>query len=167
MNTETKLTREKVLTWLEDVKDPEIPVLSLIDLGVITQVDVRSAQSVYVQMTPTFAGCPAMDYMREDVLRVLNENGITEPEVVVSFDDQWSSNRITEKGRKALKQFGLAPPPKHDLIVDLEILNQVACPNCGSEDTELKNPIRSHIMPVHPQMPPVSRDIRAIQTALI
>jgi ring-1,2-phenylacetyl-CoA epoxidase subunit PaaD len=133
------ITEEKILHWLEGVKDPEIPVLSLIDLGVITGVDIVDSH-VKVSMTPTFAGCPAIDYMKKDVIRVLHEKGIENVEVEVSFKSQWNSNMITDKGRKALEEFGLAPPPRHDFIIDIDILQHVKCPYCRSEDTEVKSP---------------------------
>jgi ring-1,2-phenylacetyl-CoA epoxidase subunit PaaD len=120
------IDKEEILDWLQEVKDPEIPVLSLVDLGVITDVEISNGH-VKVTMTPTFIGCPAMDYMKKDVLDTLKRHGIEGPEVEVSFEKPWNSNKITEKGRKALKEYGLAPPPKHNLIVDLEILEQVAC----------------------------------------
>jgi len=134
------ITISKVMAWLQEVKDPEIPVISLIDLGVITHVNVDSNQKVQVEMTPTFVGCPAMDYMVNDVKETLEKNGITKHEVNVSFKQHWSSNNITEIGRKALKTFGLAPPPKYDLVVDIDILEQTPCPFCDSTDTELKTP---------------------------
>ncbi len=128
------------MEWLQGVKDPEIPVISLIDLGVITHVNVDSNQKVQVEMTPTFVGCPAMDYMVEEVKSTLDKNGVSNYEVNVSFKQHWSSNNITEAGRKALKQFGLAPPPKFNLVVDINILEQTPCPFCDSTDTELKTP---------------------------
>ena len=134
-----KLTKEKILEWLEEVKDPEIPVLSLIDLGVITGVELDDHR-VKVNMTPTFSGCPAMDYMRNDVIRVLKEKGVEEVEACVSFETQWNSNMISEKGKKALKKFGLAPPRKYEVNVDIDILTHVKCPFCDSENTELKSP---------------------------
>ena len=133
------LQKKKILHWLEEVKDPEIPVLSLIDLGVITDVEIDD-NHVKVKMTPTFSGCPAIDYMRADVINVLKEKGVESIECEVSFETQWNSNMISEKGKEALKKFGLAPPPKHDLIVDLNILENVSCPYCDSENTELRNP---------------------------
>ena len=134
-----KLTKEKIMEWLEEVKDPEIPVLSLIDLGVITGVELDDHR-VKVNMTPTFSGCPAMDYMRNDVIRVLKEKGVEEVEASVSFETQWNSNMISEKGKKALKKFGLAPPRKYKVIVDINMLTHVKCPFCDSENTELKSP---------------------------
>jgi ring-1,2-phenylacetyl-CoA epoxidase subunit PaaD len=132
-------TEKEIWTLLEEVKDPEIPVLSLVDLGVITEVALEGGK-VRIEMTPTFAGCPAIEAMKSDVLEKLHAHGIKEAEVNVSFRQPWNSNKITDKGRKALKEFGLAPPPKHDLIIDLEILEHVPCPYCDSENTELKTP---------------------------
>lgn len=122
------------------VKDPEIPVLSLNDLGVITRIELAENGHVKVNMTPTFAGCPAMDVMKSDVEEVLRNKGIVHFDVELSFETQWNSNMISERGRKALKDFGLAPPPKHDLIVDIDIIAHAKCPYCDSENTEMKTP---------------------------
>jgi ring-1,2-phenylacetyl-CoA epoxidase subunit PaaD len=133
------LTKDTILTWLEEVKDPEIPVLSLVDLGVITDVIIQGA-SVKIEMTPTFVGCPAIDMMKEEVIAVLQKNGIAQPEVEVSFRKHWTSDKISEKGRQALKQFGLAPPPSGEVIVDIDVLEHAVCPRCNGTNTELKNP---------------------------
>jgi ring-1,2-phenylacetyl-CoA epoxidase subunit PaaD len=133
------ITEANILEWLHEVKDPEIPVLSLVDLGVITDVTIDE-HKVSVTMTPTFVGCPAIDYMKQDVIEVLNSYGIDNVDVKVTFEKQWNSNMISENGRKALKEFGLAPPPKHNLIIDLDILENVECPNCGSTDSIMKTP---------------------------
>lgn len=131
-------TKQQILEWLEEVKDPEIPVLSLIDMGVITEVTVDGSR-VNVEMTPTFVGCPAIDYMKEEVAAVLKKNGLI-PEVVVTFREAWSSDKISERGRIALKKYGLAPPPSNHVFADLEILESAACPRCEGQNTELKNP---------------------------
>jgi len=133
------LTRNTVYTWLEEVKDPEIPVLSLVDLGVITGVEIEGS-SVTVEMTPTFVGCPAMDYMKQEVVDVLLKNGVENPTVNISFRKPWSSELISEKGRQALKKFGLAPPPSGEIIVDIDVLEHALCPRCDGTDTELRNP---------------------------
>jgi len=135
-----ELNKETIIEWLDEVKDPEIPVISLVDLGVITNVSIKSNKEVKIDMTPTFVGCPAMDYMKQDVVDVLTRHGIEDVEVEISFKEQWNSNKITDKGRKALHDFGLAPPPKHNLQVDIDILEHIECPNCGSDNTILKTP---------------------------
>lgn len=133
-------TESQIWTLLEQVKDPEIPVLSLVDLGVITEVSI-DGNEITVEMTPTFSGCPAMDYMKNNVIEVLEKEGIEKPVVNVSFKNSWNSDKISEKGRKALKKFGLAPPPHiSGVIVDIDILSHVACPYCDSSNTELKTP---------------------------
>lgn len=134
------VSENQILDWLEEVKDPEIPVLSLLDLGVIRKVDIVDEEKVKVTMTPTFSGCPAMDVMKQDVIDTLLRNGIKKPEVEITFKEAWNSNLISEKGRQALKKFGLAPPPDNTLIVDIDILEHVKCPFCDSEETELKSP---------------------------
>jgi ring-1,2-phenylacetyl-CoA epoxidase subunit PaaD len=129
-----------IYAWLDEVKDPEIPVLSLVDLGVITSVTMDT-DKVTVEMTPTFVGCPAMDYMKNDVLRVLKFHGITNAEVNINFKNGWSSDKITEKGRQALKTFGLAPPPStKEIHSDLDILDHAICPHCNGTNTEMKSP---------------------------
>ncbi len=130
---------QRIWEALEDVKDPEIPVLSLVDLGVITKVTVDGNQAS-VNMTPTFSGCPAMDTMKQMVYDRLTDLGFEKPEVNITFDRPWHSNLISEKGKVALKKFGLAPPPITHGLVDLDILEHVVCPFCGSDNTEMKSP---------------------------
>lgn len=136
MNT---LTKELILSWLEEVKDPEIPVLSLVDLGVITAVHIEDA-SVKIEMTPTFVGCPALDMMKTEVLEVLTKYGVQDASIDVNFKKIWTSDLISEKGRQSLKKFGLAPPPSGEIIVDIDVLEHAICPRCNGTDTELKNP---------------------------
>lgn len=132
-------TIEQIREWLDEVKDPEIPVLSLIDLGVITQINL-SDHEVRIEMTPTFVGCPAMDYMQREVIECLQRRGIDQPVVEINFREAWSSDKISEKGKAALKKYGLAPPPDNSLFTDLEILERAQCPRCGGDNTELKSP---------------------------
>ncbi len=135
-----KPDKKTVLAWLEQVKDPEIPTVSLIDLGVITNVLIGEDGHITVKMTPTFAGCPAMDYMRNEVEEVLKNKGVAQFTVEMNFDTQWSSNNITEKGLQGLKKHGLAPPPRYQKVVDLDILEHIECPHCGSRQTVMKSP---------------------------
>lgn len=132
------LTKEQVYTWLEEVKDPEIPVLSLVDLGVITDVQL-SETGVKIEMTPTFVGCPALDMMKTEIREVLNKNGISDVSIDVTFRKAWTSDLISEKGKQALKNFGLAPPPSRELFTELEVLEHANCPRCDGTNTEMKN----------------------------
>ena len=131
------IKKEEVLQWLEEVKDPEIPVLSLVDLGVINQIEV-SENSVQVEMTPTFVGCPALEVMKQEIVNVIRKHGVREVSVNVSFKTTWSSDKISEKGRLALKKFGLTPPSTA-YISDIELLENAECPRCNSTHTEVRS----------------------------
>jgi len=134
------MTRDEVMQWLDAVKDPEIPVLSLVDLGVITEVNV-AGDHVRVEMTPTFVGCPAMDYMRNEVVTVLETHGVSNAEVNVTLKKSWSTDHISEKGKAALKAFGLAPPPGlRGVIKDIDILEHAVCPRCNGTNTVMRSP---------------------------
>ena len=132
--------KTQILEILAEVKDPEIPTISLIDLGVITDIIIEPNDHVLVKMTPTFTGCPAMDFMKNNVEEVLKENHISSFTVEMNFDSQWTTNKITENGLKAIKEHGLAPPPRHELIVDIDILKKAKCPFCNSTNSQLKSP---------------------------
>jgi ring-1,2-phenylacetyl-CoA epoxidase subunit PaaD len=133
------LTNNIILQWLEEVKDPEIPVLSLVDLGVITEVIIINNNDVKIELTPTFVGCPALDMMKSEICEVLKKNGINKIDIEVSYRRPWSSDLISEKGKRALKSFGLAPPPAQTLFTDIDVLEHAECPRCDGTDTELRN----------------------------
>jgi ring-1,2-phenylacetyl-CoA epoxidase subunit PaaD len=133
-----KITEDQIYTWLEEVKDPEIPVLSLVDLGVITDVQLQDS-GVRIEMTPTFVGCPALDMMKSEIHEVLTKRGLKNISIEVTFRKPWTSDLISEKGKLALKNFGLAPPPLREIFTELEVLEHAACPRCEGTDTEMKN----------------------------
>jgi ring-1,2-phenylacetyl-CoA epoxidase subunit PaaD len=133
------MTREQIYEWLQEVKDPEIPVLSLVDLGVITKVEV-SSNAIKIEMTPTFVGCPVLDYMQEEVKSLLKSKGVGQVQIEVNYKKAWSSDLISEKGRAALKKYGFAPPPSAHVFADLEILEMAICPRCNNTNTEMKSP---------------------------
>jgi len=129
---------EEILLLLKSVVDPEIPTISLIDLGVIQKIQINK-DHVNVVMTPTFSGCPATDYMKNDILETLRNHGIENCTVEISFENSWNSNMITEEGIKALKKHGLAPPKQYILPEEINIIEAAECPNCKSLNTTLKN----------------------------
>ena len=132
------ITEDQVYTWLEEVKDPEIPVLSLVDLGVITAIQLNDS-GVKIEMTPTFVGCPALDMMKSEIHEVLTKRGSKNISIEVTFRKTWTSDLISEKGKQALKKFGLAPPPSREIFTELEVLEHAICPRCEGSDTEMKN----------------------------
>jgi len=136
------LTKAQILDWLQAVKDPEIPTISLIDLGVVRGVEIEPATGkVSVHLTPTFAGCPAMDYMKRDVERTLLAHGVPAVNVEISLREAWTSDMITDAGRAALRQHKLSPPPVlGNQVLDLDFLEYAECPNCHGHNTELRTP---------------------------
>ena len=135
-------TKHQILDWLQAVKDPEIPTISLIDLGVVRGVEIDAATGkVSVHLTPTFAGCPAMDYMKRDVERTLLAHGVPAVEVEISLREAWTTDMITDAGRAALRQHKLSPPPVlGNTVFDLDFLEYAECPNCQGHNTELRTP---------------------------
>ncbi len=124
---------------LATVNDPEIPILSVIDLGIIDSVDVDQTRA-RVRMLPTFVGCPAIDLIREQITAAVREAGFDQVEVEVSFDPPWTSDRITPDGLRKLREFGVAPPGQctHGPAVESNF-HQVPCPRCGKRDTALES----------------------------
>jgi len=121
---------------LEEIPDPEIPVVSLVDLGVIRSVDVENGH-VRIEFTPTFLGCPALEVMKRAM-----EEKVPGAEVLVIQDDSWSTDKITPAGREKLRAAGFAPPAPREAsapkLVQLQA-NVFRCPYCGSTDTRLEN----------------------------
>jgi ring-1,2-phenylacetyl-CoA epoxidase subunit PaaD len=133
------VTVEQVWAALEEIPDPEIPVISLVDLGVVKRVEVEG-QSVRIDFTPTFMGCPALDTMQRAMVEKVWELG-AEAEVRVVLDDSWSTDKITPEGREKLRASGFAPPaPRSAGKLELVQLQRgFRCPYCGSTDTALEN----------------------------
>jgi ring-1,2-phenylacetyl-CoA epoxidase subunit PaaD len=135
-----KMNNSEKLVWklLEDVKDPEIPVVSVVEMGLIRQVEVQE-QEVHIRMTLTYSGCPALYAMQDEIKNRLQAAGFKDIEISISHDPAWTSDWIQPQARRKLKAFGLAPPPVHGGKFELALLDNVVCPYCGSSDTELKN----------------------------
>ena len=134
------VTAEQVWDALDEIPDPEIPVISLVDLGVVRDVAV-DGEHVRIEFTPTFLGCPALEVMRRAMEEKVEELG-GEPEVAVIHDDSWSTDRITPAGREKLREAGFAPPaPRAAGSTTLVQLQSKAfrCPYCGSTETRLEN----------------------------
>jgi ring-1,2-phenylacetyl-CoA epoxidase subunit PaaD len=134
------VTAQQVWDALAEIPDPEIPVVSLVDLGVVRDVAVNGG-SVRVEFTPTFLGCPALEVMRDAIAERIRALG-AEPEIDVRTDDSWTTDRITAAGRAKLRAAGFAPPaPREESAPTLVQLqsNVFRCPYCGSTMTRLEN----------------------------
>ena len=137
MNT-TAVALERIWQVLNTISDPEIPVVSLVDLGIVRDVQLTGA-GVIVTITPTFAGCPAMHHMREEIFEKLTAIGVEKIEVRTSLNPPWTSEWLSDEVRAKINQFGIAPPPHHQGDLEIKLLEAVACPYCGSKDTVMDN----------------------------
>jgi ring-1,2-phenylacetyl-CoA epoxidase subunit PaaD len=133
-------TADAVRSLVAEVADPEIPVLTIADLGILRDVRVDAAGGVEVDITPTYSGCPAMEQIRADVESTLRRHGYTAVSVRIVLAPAWTTDWMSEEGRRKLREYGIAPPgPAHtggagaNSFVHLEI--SVLCPQCGSAHT--------------------------------
>ena len=142
MGTIQQITEEAVREALLDVMDPEIPNLSIVDLGIVRSVGI-SDEAIEVELMPTFVGCPALEAIKESVRERLAElapeHQIT---VKVTLDEPWTTDRISEKGRQVLKGSGFAPPPVGKMPARgnlIQLMPVAECPYCGSRKTTMEN----------------------------
>jgi ring-1,2-phenylacetyl-CoA epoxidase subunit PaaD len=135
----SKTTEQDIWRALEEVMDPEIPRVSVVDLGMIHEVKVLDNKAT-ITFLPTFSGCPALDYIQADIKAAAEKLPLDKVEVTVTFEIPWNTNRITEKGKKMLKESGLAPPEPNDGYISLEVLSNTECPYCSSRNTILQSP---------------------------
>ncbi|MEM7332968.1 MAG: 1,2-phenylacetyl-CoA epoxidase subunit PaaD [Chloroflexota bacterium] len=138
MTEKTEITKETVLTALETVMDPEIPVISLLEMGIIRDVEMGNGR-VEVTLTPTFSGCPALVEMETLIHEAII--ALDDVEVIVhkQFNPPWTSDWISDEGRQKLKHFGLQPPNRHGGNLVMTFFDVVTCPRCESKNTTLKN----------------------------
>lgn len=137
-----QITDADIWATLESVKDPEIPVLSVVDMGIITSVDSGQStvdRKAVITMTPTFVGCPAIHTMKKDIHDAVATMGFASVEVIVDMDTAWTSDRMKPEAKAKLEKFGIAPPPVSDGELTAEMLDRVRCPHCGSTDTTLRS----------------------------
>ena len=134
-----QLTADHIWQTLNTIADPEIPVVSLVEMGIARDVQI-DGETIVVTLTPTFAGCPAMHHMREEIAARLHALGAERVDVRTSLNPPWTSEWIGDGARAKLKQFGLAPPPRHSGNLEIALMEVVTCPFCGSKDTVMDNP---------------------------
>ena len=119
---------EQIWRWLDEVPDPEVPAISVVDLGIVRAVEPKDG-GWRVTVTPTYSGCPATAVIREDILAALRRHGLERVEVRTELAPAWTTDWLSHKGREALRRTGIAPP-----LVQLE--TPIACPHCGASNTE-------------------------------
>ena len=134
-----EITIQAVYQSLEKVMDPEIPVLNVLEMGMITGV-TADEEGIHIKMIPTFAACPAISVIKKQIGDTV-ERDLQQPvSVSIDPDVQWNSNRLADSAKEKLQQFGIAAPPIVDGEVEVEMLLHTTCPHCGSENTYLRSP---------------------------
>ena len=128
--------RQRAWNAVASVVDPEIPVLTIADLGVLREVTVRDGE-VEVAITPTYSGCPAMNMIALEIELALEREGFRRPKIRTVLSPAWTTDWMSEDGRRKLREYGIAPPLPSSSRRALFGVQEVACPQCGSKDTEL------------------------------
>ena len=124
---EMKYEPRQIMDWLAHVADPEIPVLTITDLGIVRDVDC--SDGVTVSLTPTYSGCPATEVIEASVVAALADRGVEEVKIRRVLSPPWTTDWISEEGREKLKVYGIAPPERRQ--------GPIQCPRCKSENTEV------------------------------
>ena len=145
MNYQKEISTEEKLIWdiLKEVKDPEVPVLSVIDLGIVRQVEIsefpHDKKYIGITITPTYSGCPAMDVISMDIRLKLIEKGYRNVTIKQQLSPAWSTDWMSEEGKEKLRKYGIAPPNPKQQFCSSEMFMQevVSCPRCNSMHTEL------------------------------
>lgn len=145
------VTTDEVWEYLEEVFDPEVPVLTVVDLGVVRDVELKS-NTWKITITPTYSGCPAMKRIEDDIIEKLTEKGVDLIEVELVLAPAWTTDWLTEKGKQKLKEYGIAPPqdePDKSVLFADPIV--VPCPQCDSKNTRLISQFGSTACKAHYQ----------------
>ena len=135
------LSREELYRILDEVKDPEVPVLSVVELGIVRDVE-STGTGVVVTVTPTYSGCPAMRVIEQDITDALEARGIGPVEVRTTYSPPWTTDWIPAAAREKLRAYGIAPPGAalHEAPIQIGRRRPpVRCPYCGSRDTALRS----------------------------
>jgi ring-1,2-phenylacetyl-CoA epoxidase subunit PaaD len=162
-------TLDQIWNWLEEVADPEIPVVSVVDLGIVRGLcwcEDQGKSKLVVTITPTYSGCPATAVIRKDILTALSERGITNVQIETRLAPAWTTDWLSEKGRRGLREYGIAPPQPVEMRSRTSVQGQsiggsegppcqvllsnggiapteddpngsIECPRCGSRSTRL------------------------------
>ena len=132
-------TKEKILSILETVTDPEVPVLSITDLGIVRDIHIDD-NKIKITITPTYTGCPAMDVINMNIRMALLENGFSDFEIKTVLSPAWTTDWMSEAGKQKLKAYGIAPPNIKQLVCTPGLFQEeeaVQCPHCNSYNTQI------------------------------
>ncbi len=132
------LTKETIWSILKEIPDPEIPVISIVDLGIARDVRI-DGEKVTIDITPTYSGCPAMNAIEQDIHHKLKEAGVELVEIKIVYSPVWTTDWLNDEAKEKLRKYGIAPPEKSSSDKSLLTGNKkrIVCPRCGSEQTLL------------------------------
>jgi len=133
------ISKEKIWKLLEEVYDPEVPVLSVIDLGIVRDVRINDDE-IEIVITPTYSGCPAMDVITMSIKMILLETGYKKIKITSVLSPAWTTDWMSEHGKEKLKAFGIAPPTTKQQVCHTELFHEgeaIQCPHCNSYNTKL------------------------------
>ena len=133
------ITKNEILNMLSEVMDPEVPVLSIIDLGIVRDVKINNDQ-LEVIITPTYTGCPAMDMIQMNIKSCLHQHGFTNFQLTTILSPAWTTDWMSEKGKEKLKSYGIAPPMPKQHICTPALFHEeeaIQCPLCHSYNTKM------------------------------
>lgn len=136
--TDSLPSKDNIWDHLDKVKDPEIPVVSVVEMGIVREIEIKD-EAVCVTITPTFSGCPALHTIQTEIKNSLYQFGFEQVDIQITHDPPWTSDWIAPGAREKLKTMGLAPPPVHHGSFALLLMDVVNCPYCGSENTSVRN----------------------------
>lgn len=132
-------TQQQIYDWLSTVTDPEVPVLTILDLGIVRNVQVSDDNTATITITPTYSGCPAMDVIAMQIRMALLSKGVKKVNIENQLSPAWTTDWMSEEGKQKLKEYGIAPPyRKSSNPLALFEDDNVPCPRCGSLDTVLR-----------------------------
>ena len=137
-----RVTRDEVLAILDTVPDPEVPVLSVRELGIVRDVEVSHANAVTVTVTPTYSGCPAIAVIEQDIRAALHAAGILDVDLRTTYAPPWTTDWIGAEARAKLRAYGIAPPGAREEGALVQLLRRreaPPCPYCNSRDTEIRS----------------------------
>jgi len=145
MTQKVNTTKDQIWELLTQIPDPEIPVISITELGVIRDIEINERE-IIISITPTYSGCPAMKVFEDDIISTLTKEGFKNIKIKTIYSPAWTSDWIGDEAKKKLKKYGIAPPEKTSkdkILLFEENTKKVPCPYCESKDTKLTSQFSS------------------------
>src|SRR5712671_2007741 len=131
--TINQIDKQTIYSYLEEVKDPEVPVLSVIDMGIVRDIVLHEDNCLEIVITPTYSGCPAMDVINMDIRIMLSARGFKNIKITQSLSPAWTTDWMSEEGKGKLRNYGIAPPNPNQQVCNEKLFaadEAVQCPHC-------------------------------------